>query len=99
MKKHLTLVAAAATALALFLPLIYLSPDPAQAGIFDSVMTKDWPTKDSIKFKVDAYGFDIRVYEWVTESDPNTVCTVAIGNSDSSPYMGMQCFKKSLTKN
>ena len=66
----------------------------ANAGIFDSLATSNWPVKQSKAFKVEAYGFDFRVYEWQTESDPNTFCTVAIGSSTSSPYMGLNCFQK-----
>ena len=65
----------------------------ANAGIFDSLATGNWPVKESTAFKVEAYGFDFRVYEWQTESDPNTFCTVAIGNS-TAPYMGLNCFQK-----
>lgn len=71
-----------------------LSVAGAQAGLFDQLMTSDWPTKESKAYKVEAYGFDFRVYEWQTESDPNTFCTVAIGNADRAPYMGLNCFQK-----
>lgn len=67
---------------------------PATAGLFDQLATSDWPTKKSEAYKVDAYGFDFRVYEWQTTSDPNTFCTVAIGNEDRAPYMGLDCFQK-----
>jgi len=67
---------------------------PAQAGLFDQIATYNWPSKESKAFKVEAYGFDFRVYEWQTENDPNTYCTVAIGNADSAPYMGLHCFEK-----
>lgn len=67
----------------------------AQAGLFDQLMTYDWPVRESNAFKVEAYGFDFRVYEWQTENDPNTFCTVAIGNADHAPYMGLDCFQKS----
>lgn len=70
---------------------VALIATPTYAGLFDSIATSNWPTKESNAFKVEAYGFDFRVYEWVSESDPNTVCTVAIG---SNGYMGMDCFKK-----
>lgn len=74
---------------------LLVSASTASAGLFDSLATSDWPTKSSKAYKVEAYGFDFRVYEWVSENDPNTICTVAIGNSSNAPYMGMQCFKKS----
>jgi len=71
-----------------------LSVASAQAGLFDQVMTSNWPSKESVAYKVEAYGFDFRVYEWQTTNDPDTFCTVAIGNSDRAPYMGLDCFKK-----
>lgn len=72
-----------------------LSVATAQAGLFDQIATANWPSKASEAYKVDAYGFDFRVYEWQTTSDPNTFCTVAIGNADQAPYMGLDCFQKS----
>ena len=72
-----------------------LSVASAQAGLFDQIMTSDWPSKPSEAYKVEAYGFDFRVYEWQTSSDSNTFCTVAIGNADQAPYMGLDCFQKS----
>jgi hypothetical protein len=71
-----------------------LSVASAQAGLFDQIATSNWPSKESKAYKVEAYGFDFRVYEWQTESDENTFCTVAIGNADHAPYMGMECFQK-----
>ena len=71
-----------------------LTTTTASADLFDMLATSDWPVKESNAFKVEAYGFDFRVYEWVSESNPNVVCSVAIGNNKSSPYMGMQCFEK-----
>ena len=71
-----------------------ISVGVAQAGLWDQIATMDWPSKESKAFKVEAYGFDFRVYEWQTENDPNTFCTVAIGNADHAPYMGLDCFQK-----
>lgn len=72
-----------------------ISVGSAQAGLWDQVATFNWPSKESIAYKVEAYGFDFRVYEWKSSNDPNTVCTVAIGNADQAPYMGLDCFQKS----
>jgi hypothetical protein len=71
-----------------------LTTTTASAGLLDMVATSDWPVKESNAFKVEAYGYDFRVYEWVSEANPNVVCSVAIGNADRAPYMGMQCFEK-----
>lgn len=65
---------------------------PASAGFFDNLTTGSWPTKESEAYKVEAYGFDFRVYEWQSERNPNMTCMVAIGNVDQAPYMGLQCF-------
>lgn len=74
-----------------------LTATTTSAGLFDMVATSDWPVKESNAFKVEAYGYDFRVYEWVSETNPNVVCSVAIGSSTSAPYMGMQCFEKGET--
>lgn len=66
----------------------------SQAGVWDAIATSGWPTQKSEAFKVEAYGFDFRVYEWNSKTDPNTICTVAIGNVKQSPYMGLNCFHK-----
>lgn len=70
-----------------------LSVGASQAGLFDQIATRNWPSKESEAYKVEAYGFDFRVYEWKTSSNPNVSCTVAIGNTDSAPYMGLDCFE------
>lgn len=71
-----------------------ISAGVAHAGLWDQIATMDWPSKESKAFKVEAYGLDFRVYEWQTENDPNTFCTVAIGNANQAPYMGLDCFQK-----
>lgn len=91
--KNIMLVTAALSILGV--GYVAFSANQASAGLFDQFMTADWPTKKSNAFKVEAYGFDFRVYEWQTENDPNTFCTVAIGNADQAPYMGLHCFQKS----
>jgi hypothetical protein len=54
--------------------------------LFDSIMTGDWPTTESTKYKVEAYGFDIRVYEWTTPS--GKVCNTAF---TSDGPVGIDC--------
>ena len=63
----------------------------ANAGLFDSVATSDWETKKSDKYKLEAYGFDLRVYEWSPKGNPNIVCVTAF--SEKGP-IGLQCFEK-----
>jgi hypothetical protein len=61
----------------------------AQAGLFSSWATGDWPTQESNAYKVEAYGFDFRVYEWRSTENPDTVCTASFTDSGA---IGMQCF-------
>jgi hypothetical protein len=67
----------------------------SQAGVWGAIATSGWPTQKSEAFKVEAFGFDFRVYEWKSKTDPDTICTVAIGNVKHAPYMGLNCFRKS----
>lgn len=62
----------------------------ANAGLFDSVATSDWETKKSDKYKLEAYGFDLRVYEWHPKGNPNVTCITAF--SEKGP-IGLQCFE------
>lgn len=65
----------------------------ANAGLFDSVATSDWKTKQSEKYKLEAYGYDLRVYEWTPNGNPNVTCITAFG--DSGP-VGLQCFENEM---
>jgi len=69
----------------------FLQPTEASAGIFDSLATADWKTVTSTRYKIDAYGYDVRAYEWTPETAPQTTCVMAF--SESGP-VGMQCFDK-----
>lgn len=35
----------------------------SQAGLFSSMVTSDWETKESKRYLVEAYGFDVRAYD------------------------------------
>lgn len=58
----------------------------AQAGLFSSGVTSGWPTAKSEKYKVEAYGFDIRTYDW--ERTDGKLCTAMF--TDSGP-VGLDC--------
>ena len=62
----------------------------ASAGLFDSMATSDWETKKSDKYKLEAYGFDLRVYEWTPIGNPNVTCVAAFGEKGA---VGMECFE------
>ena len=67
----------------------------ASAGLFDSLATSDWETKKSDNYKLDAYGFDLRVYEWTPKGNPNVTCITAFGEKGS---VGLQCFENETKK-
>jgi hypothetical protein len=60
----------------------------SNAGLFSSFATANWPTQKSTAYKVEAYGFDFRVYEWRSTTDPSILCTA--GFTDSAA-IGLQC--------
>lgn len=66
-----------------------LTAGGAQAGLFGSMATANWPTVESIFYKVEAYGFDMRVYEWHPEINPEMTCITGFGEVGA---IGLQCF-------
>ena len=63
----------------------------ANAGLFDSVATSDWPTKDTKKYKLSMYGFDARAYEF--ETNNGMVCVAVYSGGEQKGFQ-MQCVKK-----
>lgn len=78
---------------ALIAGMLALSPVAASAGLFDSINTSGWPTIGTKNFKLEAYGYDLRAYEWVSPTDPSQVCVAVFTGSGSGP-VGMQCWEK-----
>lgn len=66
----------------------------AHAGIFDSAMTADWPTKPTKKFKLAMYGFDARAYEF--ETDNGMRCVAVFPGGDARGWQ-LQCLPKDTT--
>ena len=62
----------------------------ASAGWLDSAATSSWDTKKSDKYKLEAYGFDLRVYEWSPKGNSDVTCITAFG--EKGP-VGLQCFE------
>jgi len=65
----------------------------AYAGLFDSAMTSSWDTVQSNHYKLEAYGYDARVYEWTPLDNPNVRC-VFIASNESS---GASCYTVSTS--
>jgi hypothetical protein len=66
---------------------LLISPQ-THAGLFTSAMTSSWDTIDSKYYKLDAYGFDARVYEWTPLGNPNMRCVFVASNKSS----GVGCY-------
>jgi hypothetical protein len=60
----------------------------AHAGLFDSAMTSNWDTVESSRYKLDAYGYDARVYEWIPLDNPGMRCVFVASNESS----GVGCY-------
>ena len=67
----------------------------ASAGLFDSVATRNWDTKESDNYKLEAYGFDLRIYEWNPKGNPNVTCITGFSEVGS---IGIQCFETKSDK-
>lgn len=61
----------------------------ARAGLLDWAMTANWTTRESIAYKVEAYGFDFRVYEWTPVGNEDMSCVTGFSEVGS---IGLQCF-------
>lgn len=65
----------------------------AHAGLFDAMATSGWEDKDiTVKYKVNTYGYDVRVYEWTPTWNKDYSCVFVAGNENSS---GVACYPKS----
>ena len=72
-----------------------LLPQIAHAGLLSSLRSSNWETKATTKYKIDVMNFDVRIYEWTPEENPNVRCVFAAGNQNSS---GVSCYTISPKK-
>jgi len=79
---HLTLGCAAILA-SLSLPTL------ANAGFLTSLATGDWRTLPTQHYKIEAFGYDVRVYEWTPLGNKGVRCVMTAGNKNSS---GVACY-------
>jgi hypothetical protein len=59
----------------------------AQAGLFSSAVS-DLPTQESTGYRVEAYGWDVRVYEFTPVTADNVLCVMAFGSNGA---VGLTC--------
>jgi hypothetical protein len=76
----------------LFIAMIALAATAAQANIWHSAATSNWPTKPTKKYKLDMYGYDARAYEFITE---NGMRCVAVFPGGSAQGWQLQCLPAS----
>lgn len=63
----------------------------ANAGLWDSIATSDFPVKETTShYKLDVYGYNVRVYEWTPENNPDVRCVFVAGSENSS---GVACYE------
>lgn len=63
----------------------------ANTGVVSSFMTGGWKEKPSTHYKLDTHGYDARVYERESETNPNFTC-ISIA-TDSHGMTAPNCFK------
>jgi len=67
----------------------------ASAGFLSAATTTGWPTKDTVAYKLDTRGYDVRVYEWTPDENPNIRCVFVAGETNST---GVACYEVSAEK-
>jgi hypothetical protein len=66
---------------------------PAHAGLFSSAVTSGWPEVEPLnKYKLEVYGFDMRVYEFRMVSNPTILCVATFSGGDTNAYQ-LECIK------
>ena len=70
---------------------VIISSQPANAGLWDSMMNSDLkevPT--TANYEMEVYGFDARVYEWTPAWNEGISCVFVSANKSS----GVACYPK-----
>ncbi len=65
----------------------------AQAGLMDSIATMNFATKEAVRYKVDVYGYDARVYEFVPEHNTDYVC-IMLATGGNTNAVQMECIPR-----
>ena len=71
--------------------LAMITTTTANAGLWDSVATSGWEERPNAgQYKLDVYGFDMRVYEFHPKNDPGILCVAAFSGGDTNGFE-MEC--------
>ena len=74
---------------------LFFVPNNSHAGFLSGVSTSGWDTTESDHYKLEVNGFDLRVYEWTPNDNPNVRCVFVSGNTNST---GVACYEVSDQK-
>ena len=76
--------------IALIVASVIAIPTVATAGLKDSLLTAGWGTVDpTVKYKMDTYGYNVRIYEWAPKDNKDVRCVFVAGNTNST---GVACY-------
>lgn len=65
----------------------------AYAGLFDQIATGTWKSVEpTTAYKLETYGYNVRVYEWAPKDNPNMRCVFVAGETNST---GVACYPAS----
>ncbi len=60
------------------------------AGLFDQIATGTWKSVEpTAAYKLETYGYNVRVYEWTPKDNPNMRCVFVAGETNST---GVACY-------
>lgn len=75
---------------------LLLAATSVNAGLFTSTVTSGWEDKaPEHKYKLNTYGYDVRVYEWTPKNNKNISCVFVAGETNST---GIACYPKKSKK-
>jgi flagellar biosynthesis/type III secretory pathway M-ring protein FliF/YscJ len=89
MKKKLELFAYAAAAIAMVGVAVVSFAQPANADLWTLYKNSKLEESPSVAHRVNAMGYDVRVYEFKPKTQPDYTCVMAFGQTNP---VGMQCF-------
>jgi len=70
--------------------LLFFVSTSASAGLLDSLATSDFKTKEvTSQYKIDTYGYNVRVYEWKPKDNEDVRCVLVAGSENST---GVACY-------
>ena len=76
--------------LALVVVLLFVAVHANAGWLTNQIAGDGEGTKKSIMYKLEAFGNDVRIYEWTPRDNPNVRCVFAAGSTNST---GVACYE------